>query len=70
MAGAYRYERNDDVLRDLRIRQVIDAIRKIAETHENRLHRHVNDTVIHLLDNSQDPRTLKRYKPSVPPSRC
>lgn len=57
------YIRNDDLHRDLKIELVTTIIKKFAEAHEHRLHRHVNIEAIQLLDNTNIVRRLKRTKP-------
>lgn len=57
------YVRNKDLHRDLKVDSVIDTIKKHAEAHERRLHRHVNVEAIQLLDNTDIVRRLKRTKP-------
>ena len=57
------YVRNDDIYRDLKISTVSDEIKRFAGKHEERLQRHQNEEVSHLLDNSMLVRRLKRLKP-------
>ena len=63
IVDAYRYSRNDDIHKDLRMPFVEDVIREFAIAHERRLHEHVNVEAIQLLDIEQDTRRLKRYHP-------
>jgi predicted component of type VI protein secretion system len=60
---AARYYRNDHLHRDLKIATIRQEIQRFAERHERRLHGHVNTEVLHLLDNTNLNRTLKRIKP-------
>ena len=60
---AYRYERNTDIQRDLRIPSVREEILRFASRYELRLHQHPNSTALELLDTGQDVRRLKRFKP-------
>jgi hypothetical protein len=69
IVNAYRYERNDAIHRDLRIATVAEVIRDAATKHEERLSRHTNLSAIQLLDNSEDIRRLKRFKPLDLPCR-
>ena len=57
------YIRNTDLHRDLNMEMVTAVIRRFARKHEARLHQHVNDEAIQLLDNSALVRRLKRTKP-------
>lgn len=57
------YIRTVDLHRDLKMDVVVDIIKKHAEAHEHRLHRHVNVEAIQLLDNTDIVRRLKRTKP-------
>jgi hypothetical protein len=56
------YVRNEDFHRDLNMQMVTAAIRHFARKHEARLHQHVNDEAIQLLDNSALVRRLKHTK--------
>ena len=55
--------RNDNLHRDLEMEFVFKEINKFAESHEKRLHHHVNVEAIQLLDNTDIVRRLKRTKP-------
>ena len=55
------YIRNADLHRDLQMEMVTNEIEKFAKEHEEGLH-HVNVEAIHLLDNSELVRRLKRKK--------
>ena len=57
------YLRNDNLHRDLEMEFVFKEIYKFAESHEKRLHHHVNVEAIQLLDNTDIVRRLKRTKP-------
>lgn len=57
------YIRNDDLHKDLGIENVDNVIKKFAQSHEQRLHQHVNAEVFQLLDNDNIIRRLKRVKP-------
>lgn len=57
------YIRNDDIHRDLGIETVVEEIHKFAQKHEQRLHKHQNCEITHLLDHSNEIRRLKRTKP-------
>jgi hypothetical protein len=57
------YVRNSDLHRDLKIADVIDEIKYFSRSHEQRLHLHVNDEAIQLLDVTGITRRLKRTKP-------
>ena len=56
------YIRNADLRTDLQMEMATNEIEKFAKNHEERLH-HVNMEAIHLLDNSELVRRLKRKKP-------
>jgi len=56
------YIRRADFHRDLQMEKVTNEIGKFAKKHEERLLHHVNVEVIHLLDNSELVRRLKRKK--------
>lgn len=56
--------RNADLHRDLNIDFMTNEIKRHAQTHETRLHQHVNVEAIQLLDNIDSVRRLiKRNKP-------
>ena len=57
------YCRNTDIHRDLEMDTVEKVISKYARSHEQRLLHHVNVEAIHLLDNTNIVRRLKRTKP-------
>lgn len=57
------YIRNEDIHRDLGVDLVAKVIKKYAEAHEERLHKHVNVEAIQLLDTTDIIRRLKRTKP-------
>src|ERR1044071_187813 len=57
------YVRNKDIHRDLQIPMVTDEIQKVAVWHLDRLQHHTNAEALHLLDNQQLVRRLKRTKP-------
>jgi hypothetical protein len=57
------YVRNADLHRDLKMEMVTAEIQRFARKHEERLHRHDSVEAIKLLDNSAQPRRLKRTKP-------
>jgi hypothetical protein len=56
------YVRDADFHRDLKLEMVTAEIKMFARKHEERLHHH-NVEAIHLLDNSELLRRLKRTKP-------
>ena len=57
------YIRNSDLHKELQVRTVKEEIKKIAKSHEDRLHKHPNVEVLQLLDNKDLVRRLKRIKP-------
>lgn len=63
ITNAYRYVTNEELHKDLAIKWVSEVISEHAVNHEKRLLRHTNVEAIQLLDNSQEPRRLKRVKP-------
>jgi len=60
---AYRFERNEDIRRDLQVPTVQEEINRYAAKHEAKLSNHPNTTALSLLDNSEEVRRLKRFKP-------
>lgn len=63
MVQAPWYIRNSDLHRDLMVDTVVNEVKKIAKSHEERLHRHVNIEAIQILDTTDLVRRLKRTKP-------
>jgi hypothetical protein len=63
MVNAPWYVRNRDLHRDLGIPDVASEMKRFAIKHESRLHQHVNEEVLQLLDNQNLVRRLKRTKP-------
>ena len=57
------YVRNADLHRDLKMGTVTAEIKRLARKHEERLPHYENVKAIHLLDNSELLRRLKRTKP-------
>jgi hypothetical protein len=57
------YIRNDNLHKDLDMETVDSIIRKYAQSHEQRLHRHINVEALQLLNNGSLVRRLKRTKP-------
>lgn len=57
------YIRNDDLHRDLKVNHVTNEIKKIARSHHNRLHSHVNVEAAQLINNDGITRRLIRVKP-------
>ena len=64
ITNAEWYQRNSKLHADLRINTIDEAIREAAEKHEERLHKHVNNRALQLLDNADELRRLKRFKPA------
>ena len=62
ITNAYRYMRNDDLHRDLSILTVQEEISRLTSLYEKRLHFHVNNAAIGLLDNSEDTWRLRRTR--------
>lgn len=60
IAGAPWYVRNDVLHADLRIPTVVEMIRSLSTRHEWRLHSHLNDLALALLDNSETLCSLQR----------
>lgn len=58
------YVRNDDLHRDLRMPTVAEEIRKLAAKHEDRIRRHHNEDLQHILHNPIVNRRLRRTLPS------
>jgi hypothetical protein len=56
------YIRNNDLHRDLLVDFVSSEIQRFAQKHEERLHHHVNNEAIQLLDNTDIVRRLQRKK--------
>lgn len=57
------YVRNENIHKDLRMDTVMEVIKTVATKHDQRLHNHVNISVLQML-NSNEVRRLKRTKPS------
>jgi hypothetical protein len=53
----------DNLHKDLDMETVDSVIRKYAQSHEQRLHRHINVEALQLLNNGGLVRRLKRTKP-------
>lgn len=58
------YVRNENIHKDLGMDTVMDVIGIVAKRHDQRLHNHVNISVLQLLDNNNKVWRLKRTKPS------
>lgn len=58
------FVRNSDLHRDLQMEEVDVMITKAARNHEETLHNHQNIQALHLIDNSNTVRRLKRKKPT------
>jgi hypothetical protein len=63
MVNAPWYIRNKDLHRDLEVNAVTSEIQRLAQKHEERLHRHENVEAIQLLDNKGTVQRLKRKNP-------
>lgn len=63
IVDAHRYSRNDDIHADLGMKMVKDVIQEFAQSHEHRLHQHINVEAIQLLDTRNNTRRLKRRHP-------
>jgi tRNA U54 and U55 pseudouridine synthase Pus10 len=57
------YIRNDNLHKDLTVETINSVIKKYAQRHEQRLHRHTNVEALQLLDNGDLVRRLHRPKP-------
>jgi len=57
------YIRNDNLHKDLDVETVDSVIKKYAQSHEQRLQRHINVEALQLLNNDGLVRRLKRTKP-------
>ena len=57
------YIRNDSLHKDLDVENVHSVIRKYAQSHEQRLQRHINVEALQLLNSDGVVRRLKRTKP-------
>ena len=57
------YIRHDNLHRDLDVETVDSVIKKYAQSHEERLQRHINVEALQLLNNVGLDRRLKRTKP-------
>jgi hypothetical protein len=57
------YIRNDSLHKDQDMETVDSVIRKYAQSHEQRLHRHINVEALQLLNNGGLVKRLKRTKP-------
>ena len=57
------YIRNDNLHKDLNVEMVDKEVKKFAQSHEQRLLKHVNVEALQLLDNDGLVRRLKRTKP-------
>lgn len=63
------YVPNNVILSDLKIPTVKSEIKKYSSRYKDRLFAHPNDTVQHLMEDNNEPKRLKRYKPSDLPTR-
>jgi hypothetical protein len=63
MVSAPWYIRNKDLHRDLEANVVTSEIQRLAQKHEERLHRHENVEAIQLLDNKG---VVRRLQPKNP----
>ena len=59
------YIRNDNLRKDLDVETVDSVIKMYAQSHEQRLQRHINVEALQLLNNDGLVRRLKRTKPFV-----
>jgi len=57
------YIRNNNVHKDLDVETVDSVIKKYAQSHEQRIQRHINVEALQLLNNDGLVRRLKRTKP-------
>ena len=57
------YIRNDNLHKDLDVETVDSVIKKCAQSHEQRLQRHINVEALQILNNDGLIRRLKRTKP-------
>ena len=57
------YIRNDNLHKDLDVETVDSVIKNYAQSHEQRLQRHINVEALQLLNNDGLVRRLKRTKP-------
>jgi hypothetical protein len=57
------YIRNDNLRKDLSVETINSVIKKYAQRHKKRLHRHNNVEALQLLDNGHLVRRLHRTKP-------
>jgi hypothetical protein len=57
------YIRNDNLHKDLDVENVDSVIKTYAQSHEQRLHRHINVEAPQLLNNDGLVRRLNRRKP-------
>ena len=57
------YIRNDNLHKDLDVKTVDSVIKKYAQSHEQRLQRHIKVEALQLLNNDGLVRRLKRTKP-------
>ena len=63
IVGAAWYIRNESLHKDLDVETVDSVIKKYAESHEQRLQRHINVEALRLLNSDGLVRRLKRTKP-------
>jgi hypothetical protein len=57
------YIRNDSLHKDLAVETINSVIKKYAQRHEERLHRHTNVEALQLLENGDLIRRLHRTEP-------
>jgi hypothetical protein len=63
IVGAAWYIRNESLHKDMDVETVDSVIKKYAESHEQRLQRHINVEALRLLNSDGLVRRLKRTKP-------
>ena len=69
IVGAYRFERNADIRRDLRIAAVKEEISLRAGIHLNKLDVHINEEAQDIVRNAHGVHRLKRPRFSDLPTR-
>lgn len=63
ITNARWYQKNEDLHKDLNLRNVDEIIKEHALRHKKRLHEHINAEAFQLLDTEGNLRRLKRRKP-------